>query len=71
MLLQGLVLVSLSWLDPRTPAHSVRKTAFSSLLYINDLLYKLLLDKNPAIARKKMGNFSSIVELTIVLNQII
>lgn len=71
MLPRGLVLVSLNWLDPRTPAHSVRETAYFSLLCIDDLLYNLLLDKNPGVARKIMGNFLSIVELTIVLNQII
>ena len=52
MLPQGLVLVSLNWLDPRTPAHSVRETACFSLLCIDDLLYNLLLDKNPALLGK-------------------
>lgn len=55
----------------QTPTHSVRETAYFSLLCIDDLLYNLLLDKNPGVAKKIMGNFLSIVELTIVLNQII
>ena len=60
MLPQGLVLVSLNWLDPRTPAHSGRETAYFSLLCIDDLLYNLLLDNNPAIARKKWGTFDQL-----------